>query len=52
MCVNLCVEAAYWNIKGWGHFVVRFCVNPCCLRSLQRAVSSTRWHHFDTATER
>ena len=28
MCVNLCVEAAYWNIKGWGHFVVRFRVNP------------------------
>jgi hypothetical protein len=21
MCVNLCVEAGYWNIKGCGHMV-------------------------------
>jgi len=42
----------YWNIKGWGHFAVRFCANCIGAWALQRAGSTALWHHFGTTSER
>jgi hypothetical protein len=52
MCVNLCVEAGYWNIKGCGHFVVRLCANGLRYAGLQRAAFSAVWYHCGTTSER
>jgi hypothetical protein len=35
MCVNLCVEAAYWNIKGCGHMVRDFNDKFCEVSSIR-----------------
>jgi hypothetical protein len=39
----------YWNIKGWGHFVVSFCVNYLSSRLLAvghvEQMLAPLWHH-------
>src|SRR5882762_3237715 len=49
MCVNLCVEAGYWNIKGLGYFVVFFGLNCICFMRLSRYHSRPKvvslWYH-------
>jgi hypothetical protein len=39
----------YWNIKGWGHFVVFVCVNCLCFRLLAEGrfehVMAPLWYH-------
>jgi hypothetical protein len=40
----------YWNIKGWGHFVVFFCVNCISFRLLGAGrldhMVAPLWHRF------
>src|ERR1700693_200591 len=33
-------KAVYWNIKGWGHFVVSFWLNSLCFLCCA-------WYHFE-----